>query len=74
MYHQDWDKTLGSRMGDLITLGDIGYLDDEGFLFLCGRQSDMIISGGVNVYPAEIEAVLLAHPEVSDAGGHRHPR
>ena len=68
MYHQDWDKTLGSRMGDLITLGDIGYLDDEGFLFLCGRQSDMIISGGVNVYPAEIEAVLLVHPEVRDAG------
>jgi long-chain acyl-CoA synthetase len=68
MYHQDWDKTLGSRMGDLITLGDVGYLDDEGFLFLDGRQSDMIISGGVNVYPAEIEAVLLAHPEVRDAG------
>ncbi len=68
MYHQDWDKTLGSRMGDLITLGDVGYLDDEGFLFLNGRQSDMIITGGVNVYPAEIEAVLLAHPEVRDAG------
>jgi long-chain acyl-CoA synthetase len=67
MYHQDWNKTLGSRMGDLITLGDVGYLDDEGFLFLNGRQSDMIISGGVNVYPAEIEAVLLAHPEVRDA-------
>lgn len=68
MYHQDWNKTLGSRMGDLITLGDVGYLDDEGFLFLNGRQSDMIISGGVNVYPAEIESVLLAHPEVRDAG------
>jgi long-chain acyl-CoA synthetase len=68
MYHQDWNKTVGSRMGDLITLGDVGYLDDEGFLFLNGRQSDMIITGGVNVYPAEIEAVLLAHPEVRDAG------
>ena len=68
MYHQDWDKTLRSRAGDLITLGDIGYVDEEGFLFLCGRQSDMIISGGVNIYPAEIEAVLLAHPEVADAG------
>jgi long-chain acyl-CoA synthetase len=68
MYHRDWDKTLGSRMGDLITLGDVGYLDDDGFLFLCGRQSDMIISGGVNIYPAEIEAVLLAHPDVCDAG------
>jgi long-chain acyl-CoA synthetase len=68
MYHQDWDKTLGSRLGELITLGDIGYLDEEGFLFLCGRQSDMIISGGVNVYPAEVEGVLLQHPEVRDAG------
>jgi long-chain acyl-CoA synthetase len=67
MYHQDWDKTVGSRKGDLITLGDMGYLDDDGFLFLNGRQSDMIISGGVNIYPAEIEAVLLAHPEVRDA-------
>ena len=68
MYHQDWDKTLGSRLGELITLGDVGYLDEEGFLFLCGRQSDMIISGGVNVYPAEVEGVLLQHPEVRDAG------
>jgi long-chain acyl-CoA synthetase len=68
MYHRDWDKTIGSRMGDLITLGDIGYVDNDGFLFLCGRQSDMIISGGVNIYPAEVEAVLLQHPAVADAG------
>jgi long-chain acyl-CoA synthetase len=68
IYHQDWDKTLRSRVGDLITLGDVGYLDDEGFLFLCGRHSDTIISGGVNIYPAEIEAVLLQHPAVQDAG------
>jgi long-chain acyl-CoA synthetase len=68
MYHHDWDKTLGSRLGELITLGDVGYLDDEGYLFLCGRQSDTIISGGVNIYPAEVEAVLLQHPAVEDAG------
>nr|WP_188257554.1 AMP-binding protein [Pseudaminobacter soli] len=50
----------------LITLGDIGYVNEEGFLFLCDRKNDMVISGGVNIYPAEIEAVLLMHPEVRD--------
>ncbi|MFT3804343.1 MAG: AMP-binding protein [Burkholderiaceae bacterium] len=50
----------------LITLGDIGYLDDEGFLYICDRQSDMVISGGVNIYPAEIEAVLQTMPAVAD--------
>jgi len=49
------------------TPGDIGYLDAEGFLFLCDRRSEMLISGGVNVYPQEIEVALLAHPEIVDA-------
>ncbi|OIK12770.1 o-succinylbenzoate--CoA ligase [Bacillus sp. MUM 116] len=48
--------------------GDIGYLDEEGFLYVLDRRSDLIISGGENVYPAEIEAVLLSHPDVMDAG------
>jgi o-succinylbenzoate---CoA ligase len=48
--------------------GDIGQLDEEGFLYVLDRRSDLIISGGENIYPAEIEAVLLAHPAVSDAG------
>ncbi|MED3561625.1 o-succinylbenzoate--CoA ligase [Bacillus xiapuensis] len=48
--------------------GDIGYLDEEGFLYVIDRRSDLIISGGENVYPAEIEAVLLSHPDVMDAG------
>lgn len=51
----------------LFTLGDIGYVDDEGFVFITDRETDMIISGGVNIYPAEIEHVLLTHPDVADA-------
>ena len=50
----------------LKTMGDIGYLDDEGFLFIVDRLSDMVISGGVNIYPVEIEAVLYAMPGVAD--------
>ena len=48
------------------TLGDVGYLDDEGFLYLTDRKSYMIISGGVNIYPQETEDVLITHPEVAD--------
>jgi long-chain acyl-CoA synthetase len=51
----------------LVTVGDIGYLDDDGYLFLCDRKRDMVISGGVNIYPAEIEAVLTAMPGVHDS-------
>ena len=49
------------------SVGDVAYLDDEGFVYICDRRKDMIISGGVNIYPAEIEAVLHAHPDVMDA-------
>ena len=48
------------------TVGDVGELDDEGYLFLRDRKIDMIISGGVNIYPAEIEAEFLTHPKVGD--------
>ena len=66
-YHNDPDKTAAAqREGGFFTVGDAGYLDDDGWLFLCDRKSDMIISGGVNIYPAEIEAVLLTHPAVED--------
>ena len=53
--------------GDYFTLGDVGYLDDDGYLFLTDRSANLIISGGVNIYPAEVDAVLLAHPAVHDA-------
>ncbi|MQA24082.1 MAG: AMP-binding protein [Micromonosporaceae bacterium] len=65
-YHKDPAKTSQSRRGDLFTLGDVGYLDEDGYLYLCDRKSDMIISGGVNIYPAEIEAELAGHPKVAD--------
>jgi long-chain acyl-CoA synthetase len=66
-YHRDEAKTSASRRDGYFTVGDIGYLDDEGWLYLCDRTTDVIISGGVNIYPAEIEAALLSHPAVADA-------
>ena len=66
-YKGDEQKTRSNRRGNFFTVGDVGYLDADGYLFLCDRKIDMIISGGVNIYPAEIEAVLLSHPQVADA-------
>ena len=51
-YHNDPDKTATVSRGDLVCVGDIGYLDEDGYLFLCGRDAEVIISGGVNIYPA----------------------
>jgi long-chain acyl-CoA synthetase len=65
-YYKDPEKTEMSRRGDYRTVGDMGYLDEDGYLFLSDRKSDMIISGGVNIYPAEIESVLITHPCVAD--------
>ena len=66
-YHNDPDKTASIR-NDLgwRTLGDIGYLDEGGYLYLTDRQAHMIISGGVNIYPQEAENVLAGHPAVAD--------
>jgi len=58
--------TAAAFTGRWFRTGDLGYLDDEGYLFLNGRVSDVIISGGINVYPAEIEQVLMLHPAVLD--------
>ena len=60
------DKRRDIGRGEFVTVGDIGFLDEEGFLFLCDRKRDMIISGGVNIYPAEIETVLVTLAGVQD--------
>ena len=66
-YHKDKEKTAKAHNTEgFFTVGDAGYLDADGYLFLCDRKADMIISGGVNIYPAEIEAVLITHPRVLD--------
>jgi long-chain acyl-CoA synthetase len=65
-YFKDEAKTQASRLQGYFTVGDIGYLDEDGYLFLCDRKSDMIISGGANIYPAEIEAEIIMNPKVDD--------
>jgi long-chain acyl-CoA synthetase len=66
-YYKDPEKTSEMRRGKLVTLGDVGYLDTDGFLFLRDRKIDLIISGGANIYPAEVEAALLEDPVIADA-------
>jgi len=65
-YYRDQAKTASAYRGDWFTMGDHGYIDEEGYVFLTGRTSEMIISGGVNIFPAEIDAVLIMHPAVAD--------
>jgi len=65
-YKGDTDKTKANRIENFFTVGDLGEMDEEGFLFLRDRKADMIISGGANIYPAEIEGELINHPAVAD--------
>ena len=60
------EKTAQAWLGERYTVGDMGYLDEDGYLFLTDRKVDLIISGGANIYPAEVEAVLYRHPAVGD--------
>ncbi len=65
-YHNDPEKTAKAHHDGFFTVGDAGYLDDDGYLYLTDRKSDMVISGGVNIYPREIEECLFANPDVVD--------
>ncbi len=67
IYANDPEKTRAAHIAPgTFTLGDVGYIDEEGYIFITDRASDMIVSGGVNIYPAEIEQVLITHPDIED--------
>src|SRR6185503_1644133 len=66
-YYKEPGKTDASYRGDWFTLGDVGRFDEEGYLYLTGRTAELIISGGVNIYPVEIDEVLIRHEGVADA-------
>ena len=65
-YYKDSDKTSSAYRGEYFTLGDVGYMDDDNYLYLTDRSANLVISGGVNIYPAEVDAVLVEHPAVRD--------
>lgn len=68
-YHGDPQKTADGRdvAGTRSTVGDVGHLDEDGYLYLADCKSDMVVSGGVNIYPQEVENLLVTHPKVLDA-------
>jgi fatty-acyl-CoA synthase/long-chain acyl-CoA synthetase len=66
-YYNKPEATAKNLHGGFFSVGDIAYKDEEGYFYICDRKVDMIISGGINIYPAEVEAVLIAHPAVQDA-------
>jgi len=65
-YYKQHDRYEEDTRGDFHTVGDIAYRDDEGYFYICDRKKDMIISGGMNIYPAEIESALDEHPDIFD--------
>src|SRR6266849_5626557 len=73
-YYRDPEATARMQRGEWYTVGDVAYADADGFYYICDRKRDMIISAGVNIYPAEIEDVLHRHPGVQDAAGYGVPR
>lgn len=73
VYYGDPEKTAAAWRGDAFTVGDLGRLDPDGYLYLDGRREDLVISGGVNVYPVEVEQVLEQHPGVEDVAVYGAP-
>jgi long-chain acyl-CoA synthetase len=65
-YYKDDKKTAGAHRGEFFTLGDIGYFDEDDYLFLTGRSAEIIITGGVNIYPQEVDNEIIKHPAVED--------
>lgn len=65
-YHKQAQKTQETKYGDYMSVGDVGYFDEDGFLYISDRKTDMVISGGVNIYPAAVEEVLHRHPDLED--------
>ncbi len=65
-YYKDAPATRQAQRGEWASVGDVAYLDDEGFVYICDRRRDMVISGGVNIYPAEVEDALHRHPDIED--------
>jgi acyl-CoA synthetase (AMP-forming)/AMP-acid ligase II len=65
-YHRTEERLSALDEGEWQSVGDVAYLDEEGYVYICDRKKDMIISGGVNIYPAEIEAALYEHPDILD--------
>ncbi len=63
-YHKAADKYDEDRRGEFHTVGDVAYRDEDGYFYICDRKKDMIISGGMNIYPAEIESAVEEHPDV----------
>lgn len=65
-YHKQEAKTEEAKLGDYFSVGDVGYFDEDGFLYISDRKIDMIVSGGANIYPAQVEEVLSGHPALED--------
>jgi len=66
VYQNNKAEYQQNQLGHLFSVGDVGYLTEDGFLFISDRKSDMVISGGVNIYPSEIEALIVTHPGIRD--------
>jgi fatty-acyl-CoA synthase/long-chain acyl-CoA synthetase len=66
-YYKQHDQYLNDQRDGYQTVGDIAYVDDEGYVYICDRKKDMIIAAGMNIYPAEVEGVLESHPDVLEA-------